>query len=289
MTSVDGTSVGYDQIGPRICVTPPYYALSELTSPEPGLTSARVPVQSPTGRQATPVNIAEAGRHLAILGLCAAATTNPSSRRHYYLAHRGVGRMYPATAGPLTALTGTASAQMTGRHRAEARTELRDAHGNLVAQMDVEYLVMSVPVFRRMMGPARSPDAEEPVNPYALPAPLEDVATDARNAAAKLAVEASMCRGHFDSYPALPVSVAGYAAFALFDHVLEAAAGPGSRWLPGLFRLRADNLAAAGELCTVDVEPSAPAEPAVHERAFTGTIRSGDREIFSIEVDYTVV
>ncbi|MGW2090968.1 hypothetical protein [Promicromonospora sukumoe] len=288
MTSVDGTSVGYDEIGPRICVTPPYYALDELTSPAPGLTSATVPVQSPTGRHATHINIAEAGRHLAILGLCAAATTNPSTKRHYYLAHRGVGRMYPVT-GSLTALTGTASARMTGRNRAEAQTELRDAHGNLVARLDVEYLVMSVPVFRRMMGPARAPDATEPANPYSLPAPLVDVATDARSAAAKLAVEAAMCRGHFDGYPALPVSVAGYAAFALFDHLLEAAAGPDARWQPGLFRLRADNLAAAGEHCTVEVEPSDPAEPAVHGQAFTGTIRSGDREIFSIDVDYTVV
>ncbi|MFE7509576.1 hypothetical protein [Promicromonospora sp. NPDC057488] len=287
MTSVDST-VGYGEIGPRICVTPPYYALGDLLSPEPGLTSATVPVQSPTGRQAPVVGIAEAGRHLAILGLCAAATANPSTKRHYYLAHRGVGRMFPRAGSP-TRLIGTASAQMTGRNRAEAQTELRDPQGNLVAQMDVEYLVMSVPVFRRMMGPARAPDATEPANPYAAPAPLVDVAADAHSATAKLAVEAAMCRGHFDGFPALPVSVAGYAAFALFDHVLEAAAGPDARWQPGLFRLRADNLAAAGETCTVDVEPSAPTEPDRHPQAFTGTIRSGDREIFSIDVDYTVV
>lgn len=288
MTSVESTTATYEEIGPRICVTPPYYALRDLSSPAPGFATATVPVQTPTGRQATRINVAEAGRHLAILGLCAAATTNPRTTRHYYLAHRGVGRMYPP-AGTPTTLHGTATARMARRNRAVAETELHDDDGNLVARLELEYLVMSVAVFGRLMGPATGPDATEPADPYGLPAPLTDVAVDARSATAKLAVEASLCRGHFAGHPALPVSVAGYASFALFDHVLEAAAGPGARWQPGLYRLRADHLAAAGQTCVVDVEPSAPAEPEAHEKAFTGTLRSGDREIFSIQLDYTTV
>jgi hypothetical protein len=288
MTSVESTTATYEEIGPRICVTPPYYALGDLTSPAPGLAGATVPVQTPTGRQATLINLAEAGRHLAILGLCAAASTNPKTTRHYYLAHRGVGRMYPPV-GTLTPLHGTASARMTGRNRAVAETELHDDDGNLVARLDLEYLVLSVPVFRRVMGTATAPDAAVPGNPYSAPAPLADVAADTRSATAKLAVEATMCRGHFAGYPALPVSVAGYASLALFDHVLEAAAGPDARWQAGVYRLQADHLAAAGQTCVVDVEPRAPAEPDVHARAFSGTLRSGDRTVFSIQVDYTTV
>jgi hypothetical protein len=288
MTSVDSTTVAYEEIGPQICVKPPYYALDDLASPAPGLASAIVPVQTPTGRQATLINVAEAGRHLAILGLCAAATINPRTSQHYYLAHRGVGRMYPPV-GSLGTLRGTATARMKGRHRAVAETELHDADGNLVARLDLEYLVLSVPVFRRLLGTGAEPDAAEPANPYSAAAPLVDVAADARSATAKLAVESSICRGHFDGYPALPVSVAGYATFALFDHVLDAAAGPDARWQAGVYRLQADHLAAAGQTCTVDVEPSAPAEPEVHDQAFTGTLRSGERNIFSIQLDYTMV
>lgn len=288
MTSVESAPVTYDEIGPRICVTSPYYALGDLASTAPGLATATVPVQSPTGRQAGRINVAEAGRHLAILGLCAAASTHPDAERHYYLAHRGVGRMYP-TGEASGQLHGTASARMTKRNRAVAETRLHDADGRLVARLDLEYLVMPAPVFRRLMGTATAPDATEPANPYAAPAPLTDIAVDARSATAKLAVEAALCRGHFAGYPALPVSVAGFAAFALFDHVLEGAAGPDARWQPGGFRLRADRLAAAGNTCTVDVEPSASAEPELHDRAFTGTVRSGDQDIFTIEVDYSVV
>lgn len=288
MTAVDSTTVTYEKIAPHICVTPPYYALGDLASPAPGLASATVPVQTPTGRQTTLINLAEAGRHLAILGLCAAATTNPRAQKHYYLAHRGVGRMYPPV-GTLATLRGTATARMVGRNRAVAETELRDTGGNLVARLDLEYLVMSVPVFRRLMGPAAAPDALEPASPYSAAAPLVDVAADARSATAKLAVEAAMCRGHFERFPALPVSVAGYATFALFDHVLEIAAGPDARWQAGVYRLQADHLAPAGHTCTVDVEPSAPAEPDLHDQAFTGTLRSGDRNIFSIQLDYTTV
>lgn len=288
MTSVDSPPVTYEEIGPRICVTPPYFALHDLTSERPGRASADVPVQSRTGRQVTRINVAEAGRHLAILGLCAAASAHPSSARHYYLAHRGVGRMYP----PLDAaggLTGTATARMVGRNRASAETVLHDSAGNLVARLDLEYLVMREPVFRRLLGTPTEPDATQPANPYSGAAPLSDVAVHARTATAKLAVESAMCRGHFDGYPALPVSVAGYAAFALFDHVHEMTEGADAGWQAGVYRLRADSLAAAGQLCTVDVEPSDPAEPETHGRAFTGTVRSGDREVFSIEVDYSTV
>ncbi|MFI9489792.1 hypothetical protein ACIG47_25610 [Promicromonospora sp. NPDC052451] len=293
MTSVLSTTTTYADIGPRICVTPPYYALGDLVSPAPGLAGATVPVQSPTGRQAPVINIAEAGRHLAILGLCAAATTNPAPGKHYYLAHRGVGRMYPPTGSPPGRgggpLHGTASARMSGRNRAVAETELHDADGTLVARLDMEYLVLSVPVFRRLMGPATAPDATGPAQPYAAPAPLTDVSADDRSATARMTVNPSLCQGHFAGHPALPVSVAGYATFALFDHVLEAAAGPDARWQPGSYRLRADHLAAAGRTCTVEVEPSAPTEPDAHDRAFTGTLRSGGQDIFSIQVDYTVV
>jgi hypothetical protein len=288
MTSVESTTVTYAEIGPRICVTPPYYALGDLVSPAPGLTRATVPVQTPTGRQMTHINLAEAGRHLAILGLCAAASTNPRPGQHYYLAHRGVGRMYPP-GKTLSTLHGSASARMAGRNRAFAETELRDAEGGLVARLDLEYLVLSVPVFGRLTGPATAPDATEPASPYSVPAPLTDIAVDTRSASAKLSVEATLCRGHFDGHPALPVSVAGYAAFALFDHVLEAAAGPGARWQAGRYRLEADHLAPAGQTCAVDVEPSAPAEPDAHDQAFVGTLRSGDRNVFTIQVDYTTV
>jgi hypothetical protein len=288
MTSVANAPVGYEQIGPRICVTAPYYALSNLMSPTPGLAHATVPVESPMGRQATLINAAEAGRHLAILGLCAAATINPNTDRHYYLAHRGIGRIYPP-GETLGRLHGTARARMTSRNRAAAETELRDADGNLVARLAVEYLVMSIPVFRRLMGPAGAPDANEPANPYRSAASLADISADAHTATAKLAVDSTMCRGHFDGYPALPVSMAGYAAFALFDHLLEATAGPDAQWRGGAYLLRADHLAAAGQSCTVDVGPSAPAEPDGRNQAFTGTLRSGDREILSVQMDYTTV
>ncbi|GGM38677.1 hypothetical protein ACFQBY_19575 [Promicromonospora citrea] len=302
-TATAAGTTAFEDIGPRVCVSPPYYALGDLEVPVPGRANAAVPVQTPTGRQAPVINIAEAGRHLAILGLCAAATTNPAPGKHYYLAHRGVGRMYPRAdvhrrppgQGGELLLQGSATARLSGRHRAVAETELYDVDGSLVARLDMEYLVLSVPVFRRLMGLPTAADATGPGNPYAAPAPLTDVRvgsgahTGRLTGTAGLAVDPALCRGHFAGHPALPVSVAGYAAFSLFDHVLAATAGPDARWQPGTFRLRADHLAAAGQACVVDVAPSEPAEPDAHDRAFTGRVRAGSRDVFTIEVDYTVV
>lgn len=277
----------YDDIASLICVTRPYYALQDLRSVRPGHVEAVVPIQSPPGRQTQVISLGEVGRHLAVLGLTAAATNNTATGRHFYLAHRAVGRMYAAGESPAPGpLHGIASIQGQNRRKALAHTELRDSAGTLIARMDVQYKVMTAAVFRRLMGTPAVADAEPGPNPYRHAMPISDVSVHSGRGSAKLDVRPEMCRGHFDGYPALPVAVAGYASFALFHRVLDQVVGPDARWRCGAFRLKADNLAAAGQTCTVEIEPT-PARLA--DQAFLGTVRVGDRTASQIWVDYEVV
>lgn len=277
----------YDDIAALICVTRPYYALQDLISTEPGQASAVVPVQASPGRQSQVIGLGEAGRHLAILGLSAAATTNPMPGRCFYLASRAVGRMYPAGESPAPGpLVGSATVQGQNRRQALAHTELRDSAGTLLARMDVQYKVMTAAVFYRLMGQPAVPDAEFPENPYELGMPISDVSVHQNSGSAKLHVPASMCRGHFDGYPALPVSMAGIASFSLFDRVLDSTVDPDVRWRCGAFRLKADHLAAAGQTCLVEVEPTTPR---TGEHAFLGSVHTAEQTAFRIWVDYELV
>src|SRR5260370_12037832 len=69
-----------------ICVPRPYFALSDLRQITPGEVSADISAETDPMGQAVSIGIGEVGRHLAILGLCGAATVNPRSGRHFYLA-----------------------------------------------------------------------------------------------------------------------------------------------------------------------------------------------------------
>ncbi|WP_460753360.1 hypothetical protein [Myceligenerans cantabricum] len=287
MPTSTNAKVTYEEIASLICVTRPYYALEGLSSNEPGRVRAIVPVQSPPGRQSQIISLGEVGRHLAVLGLSAAATSSPTGGRNYYLANRAVGRMYPAGERPAPGpLIGTAVVQGQNRRLALAHTELRDSAGTLVARMDVQYTVMPAAVFRRLVGSPARPDADSPDNPYELAMPVTDVSVHERRGSAKLTVEPEMCRGHFDGFPALPVSMAGYASFSLFNRVLDQIAGPDSRWRCGPFRLKTEHLATAGQTCLVEIEPT---KPRTAEQAFLGTVRTAEHTAFRIWVDYDVV
>ncbi|MBL0886314.1 hypothetical protein [Myceligenerans indicum] len=287
-TSTNATAT-YDDIAPLICVTRPYYALQDLHSTRPGRVTATVPIEASPGRQTQVISVGEVGRHLAVLGLSAAATSSPApGRRHYYLASRAVGRMYPAGETPAPGpLTGTAVVQGQNRRQVVAHTELRDSAGALIARMDVQYRVMPAATFHRLMGAPGEADAKGPDNPYASAMPVRDVSVHEQSGSAKLDVTAEMCRGHFDGFPALPVSMASYASFDVFHRVLDELAGPDARWRCGAFRLKADHLAAAGQTCTVDIEPT---KPRLGEQAFSGTVRTAEqRTAARIWVDYDLV
>ncbi|RPF21227.1 hypothetical protein [Myceligenerans xiligouense] len=288
MPTSTNTTATYDDIAPLICVTRPYYALENLHSSAPGRATAVIPVQAPPGRQTQVIGVGEVGRHLAALGLSAAATSSPAAGRHFYLAHRTVGRMYPAGESPAPGpLIGTAVVQGQNRRQVVAHTELRDSAGTLIARMDVQYKVMTAGVFHRLMGPPTETDADSPENPYVAPMPVRDVSVHGPYGSAKLEVRADMCRGHFDGFPALPVSMASYASFEVFHRVLDLAAGPDSRWRCGAFRLKAEHLAMAGQTCTVEIEP---AKPRLASRAFSGTVRTAEqRKAVRVWVDYDVV
>ena len=237
-------------VEPLICVSRPYFALEGLRQLKAGEVVAGVPVETDPGLQASVIGVGEVGRHLAILGLCAAATINPRPGRHFYLARSAdLEWLAPPVSGGSRAphrLTGRARAEFTALRRAEADTELTDDTGKALARMNVVYDVMPYPVVTRLLGdpvPTEPPSSERP---YARTIPLGPVRQDGKVYSSELPITADLCPGHFDGYPVLPVAVLATAMTTLIDRVADLLC-PGSRWLPGPLHLRAEGFARAGQ------------------------------------------
>ncbi|WP_329621006.1 hypothetical protein OG357_11235 [Streptomyces sp. NBC_01255] len=281
-----------------ICVEPPYFALRDLRREAPGEVTAEIAAEADGGRQATPLGISEIGRHLAIAGLCAAATVNPREGRHFYLARAARGSWHaPATpqgAPVADGLTGSASAFFASPRRAAAATRLTDRDGSLLATLDVEYDVLAQPVFERVLGD-RVPDAPVTVNPYSLPMPLEGVEIRGGHGTATLTVTPEMCPGHFAGHPVLPVATLSVGMTSLIDHAV-AARGGHLRWLPVSWFLSADKLVHAGETVVFEGEVTSAAEDpkgalgaAGAAVSFRGTARVGSETVADAGVELVLV
>lgn len=266
-----GEELSRPELFARICVRDPYFALSEVRVAGEGKLTARVPVEQETGGEASPINAAEVGRHLAILGSCAAAQVNPKEGQHYYLARRA--RLERLHAGPLPRATGlllgTARAEFREKRTATAHTRLTDERGQALFSLEVDYNVLSAAAFLRLFQGARQDMRREPraergprntsaefaalrMNPHREPPPLHGYVRDGECLKATLGpVSAELCKGHFALHPVLPVAVVMSGLSGLAGSLLRELVGnPSARYLVKHGEVRADSLAYAGESVT---------------------------------------
>ncbi|WP_257448019.1 hypothetical protein [Archangium lipolyticum] len=255
----------------RICVRDPYFALRDVTVVGEGEVLARVPVEQEPGQEASPINAAEVGRHLAILGSCASSLVNPKEGQHYYLARRA--RLERLHEGPLPRATGllwgAARAEFKDKRTATASTLLASEEGLPLFSVEVDYNVLSAAAFQRLFQCARQDMRREPrerarcegspadfaamrQNPHRLPLPLRDYVRDGECLKATLGpVSAELCKGHFAMHPVLPVAVVMSGLSGMAGALLHQLLGNASaRYLVTRGEVRADSLAYAGETVT---------------------------------------
>jgi hypothetical protein len=189
----------------RICVRPPYFAFEELREDEAGVTGILLPEQ-PAGAEQGPISAAEVGRHLAILGSCAASRWNAESR-HYYLATRARLEQLGAAPGWTGRLVAHAHGRLEGVRHACADAVLSTVAGERLFRLSVEFEVLPERTFNRLFRAHRVAHIGAFANPYVSPLELTRLECSAASAAAVLpCVEPAMCLGHFDDVRALPVA-----------------------------------------------------------------------------------
>ena len=192
----------------RIAVQQPYFAFSELLAlPGGAVLGAFSPEQS-IGSECGPISSAELGRHLAILGSCAAAL-DASDDMTYYLASKGQLKLMPLANGGLAERRGIAVATVTSRNRRSMIAEVVGHCGSITAHLWCEYQVLSRAVFSRIFSGHYTGSVTRPTqSPYRTPIDFEliEASTD-RMVVRTVEVDPQSFAGHFDEYPSWPVAI----------------------------------------------------------------------------------
>jgi predicted thioesterase len=187
----------------RICVRPPYFALSGITIQEAGV-KATAQAETSSGYEVAPMSAAEFGRHASIAGSCCAAVAQADSRRRYYLAQQAEVGFY-AHEAPFGTRVGF-RARLLERDKRRARAWIEaDIDGRLVGTCDVVFTILTSETFQRLFGWRRQETFNAP-NPYTRL--LDGQLTRGANRISMVIprLPASACAGHFDDFPALPVA-----------------------------------------------------------------------------------
>ncbi|MFY0581085.1 hypothetical protein ACN28S_48710 [Cystobacter fuscus] len=168
--------LGRPELFSRICVSDPYFALQEMKKGVArGEVLARVPVESRSEVECSPLLASEVYRHLSVLGACAASLVNPSEGPHCYLPRRAwVERLHEGPLPPATQpLQGSAKAEFNQRRTAIAHALLSDPEGQPLFAMGVDYNVLHAESFVRLFqGTRQDPRSESPCRSPAVQGPL---------------------------------------------------------------------------------------------------------------------
>ncbi|QCP54480.1 hypothetical protein FAZ95_36900 [Trinickia violacea] len=192
----------------RIAVHPPYFSFSKLSRGHDQSVRGTFSPEQFVGHERGAIASAEVGRHLAILGSCAAAAGGPAEMT-YYLATKGRLTMLGGRAG--TTGTGAFEAVATVRHKGR-RSVIADVvanDGEPFAHLQCEYQVLSESTFSRVFKQHYTGPFERPEDsPYRNPVPLEyEVPGERSLAAHSRPLPLSNFAGHFDEYPSWPVAI----------------------------------------------------------------------------------
>lgn len=224
-TQKDRIAVDMAQMAASIAVQRPYFAFDSLykVSGEWDIWGDFKPEQ-PLGNELGPLATAEAGRHLAILGSCAAALSQDEGERVYYLASRAQWdlRDSPMKFGQTPLMTARAKIIERSRKRVEARTELL-IEGALYAELSVHYQVLAEKIFKKLFSTHRVPTTSTTVSsPYAEAFPLLVLTLSEQEITAEsVGFSAARCEGHFPDYPMWPVAVVMYGLSQVMSRLLD--------------------------------------------------------------------
>ncbi|MDV6375177.1 hypothetical protein [Deinococcus arenicola] len=243
----------------RICVRPPYFALSRLHQRE-GDVLAEVRAELAQGAESGPIQAAELSRHGAILGLCAAALAQPDEQRRYYLAQRASYRGFMNASPYGAGVTLQATLLDLSRREATARIQAT-AGGQPVAELEVQYTILTDNAFARLFRSRERPDfvaqtvGQMPLLPEGQLSHVGDTWTRHIDE-----VPAAACAGHFERYPAMPVAI----LMGQLSQLAGLSLGEGQPFWVSQASVEAHDFCWAGEAVTFTARAAASQGPLSH-------------------------
>lgn len=219
-----------DFIKNRITVQPPYFAFNRLyqCSDSDWDIYGEVFPEQPLGAEEGMITTAEAGRHLAILGTCAAALSERDGESIYYLATRAVGHLDhdKAVSKNWQSSLLTARVRITSRDRKTLKVYGEMLLGeNSFMSIRVEYFILPYKLFSRVFSKDCCSNAsllKAMESPYKQPMALDfEAPRDLEVSAHSASDSPGQCSGHFDNYPMWPVAIIVYGVGQVITHLLQ--------------------------------------------------------------------
>lgn len=281
------SQIDTNEILQRIAVQPPYLSFSRLESDLDGTIRAEFHPEQPMQFELGRISAAEAGRHLAILGSCAAAISADEGRLFYLATNARFRRTrndFPI--GGNEPLRATAKVSEQGRRELVAETTISDE--SPFAQLTVKYQILTPSLFQRLFAKYRTPPFPTPIHsPYRELIPLQfDDPQGTTLTAHSPALSATQCAGHFPEFPAWPI--------ALIMHSLGRVAGRFLHHIVGdEVYYTVTDAAVIAESLTFAVEPlsfRASLKSATNDQDFTFGCQAinGNRTVAELETVFRV-
>jgi hypothetical protein len=267
----------------RIAVHRPYFAFSELKALYGKAMMGRFSAEQLTGFELGPISSAELGRHLAILGSCAATIDGPDQMT-YYLASKGRLKLLPNTDEVQNDQSGVAIATVTSRDRRTMTAEVLGHCGSLTAHLWCEYQVLSHEVFSRIFSGHHTSVIPRPdKSPYVTPVTFDVLSAGTDNIVVRTSeVGPESFAGHFDNYPSWPVAILadtfGRVRSALLHNMIDRQ----TNYRVGYLNVDAFQLAPAAARLTFEVA-CVSSFPLLGRYVFSAKVRWGDKTIAAME------
>lgn len=211
----------------RIAVQAPYFAFTELRGLRNQVVHGTFAPEQPLGFENGPVGAAEVGRHLAILGSCAAVAWQPASQVYYLATKARYSRLRDVDNGESGAML-HASAEVLKHDKRSMSAQAIISAEKPFAHLYCEYQALSESVFSRLFKdyhiPSLSPEGSplSANSPYRDSIPLEfDFVDDRSILAYSPPLAPARCAGHFLNYPAWPVAIIGHTASQTIGRLLH--------------------------------------------------------------------
>jgi hypothetical protein len=192
----------------KICVSPPYFAFKKIYKYQQYII-APVKAEQFGHKEKSKISIVESGRHIAILG--SVANSIKTTEKHYYLAQNASMNHYKINhENDLYVVIESYGGE---QKLVTANGLIADNHGQIIYDLSVDYLKIKKNVFCKLFKSFfNDTPIDKNINPYCNIRNLNQTYVIKNN---KLEVSldeflAQDFSGHFDQYPAIPVSISCY-------------------------------------------------------------------------------
>jgi hypothetical protein len=197
------TYLSKDELFARICVRPPYYALTQEHFINKVFSSEAI-ADLPQGLASGPMRSAEISRHAAIAGTCVIALHQQDLQRRFYLATKASYQGFFSDAPYGTPIQLRAEVSEFGKRQARAKVHVY-IQQQLLARLEVEYAILPVALFERLNLKRKritgQLDRFTVLDDY----PIQWQGNTGTKIVPHLPIQA--CAGHFNDYPAAPVAL----------------------------------------------------------------------------------